>query len=42
MFSRSKPELEGLSGREKKTVRDNKKQLSPFAQHDNVSQGNVT
>ena len=42
MFSRSKPEWEGLSGREKKTVRDNKKQLSPFAQHDNVSQGNVT
>lgn len=42
MFSRSKPEWEGLSGREKKTFRDNKKQLSPFAQHDNVSQGNVT
>ena len=42
MFSRSKPEWEGLSGGEKKTVRDNKKQLSPFAQHDNVSQGNVT
>lgn len=41
MFSGCKPEKEGLSGTEKKTVKGNKEQRS-FAPHDNVSQQNVT
>lgn len=34
--------MRGVKWKGEEDVRDNKKQLSPFAQHDNVSQGNVT